>query len=483
MNDLVGKIDPVRPKAAERVFSTALLSNTETDLVPIDNDKSFHLEPNQSLAKRLSKSLHISKSNIGHRTSIRPHSLFSRHTRGSPYISNMAAREDLVHGWVSTDCGRGTSDILWSCLATILLSVWTVIHLPVPCCSRFEKGNLISGEPSQSWRNWVIRSGIVPAVISVIAPEFMAYMAMGDLYAAWLIQRQMKQMKWTLTHAFFLHMGGFCLETPSGLRMQFDVNQLLSAIANSADWLRQLEKVEEHHINDHAKSNPITKFIACGQALWLVTQIISRVHQHKAVTLLEVSTTAYAVCALTAYLAWWNKPQNPTLPITISCSDEELPQQQKTNLMYYDFESKEEYVWAGRDWFNDVFRIKGSSYPRVITFLGILCTAIFGVIHVTSWNIKLLSHAEQWLWRGSALYCCTAGTIFVLVPALVAICQDLSLIREDISYIIATYALVVIASIYAIVRLYMIAEVFLSLRALPRSAYEEVQWSSFIPHI
>ena len=93
----------------------------------------------------------------------------------------MAASEDLVHGWVSTHCGRGTSDILWSCLATILLSVWTVIHLPVPCCSRFEDGKLVSGEPSRSWRNWVIRSGTVPAVTSIIAPEFDIYGCMGAI--------------------------------------------------------------------------------------------------------------------------------------------------------------------------------------------------------------------------------------------------------------------------------------------------------------
>ena len=74
-------------------------------------------------------------------------------------------------------------------------------------------------------------------------------------------------MKWTLTHAFFLRMGGFYLETPSGLLLQLDGNQLLSAIADSADWLRELEKVKEHHINDHAKSIPLTKFIAYGQAL------------------------------------------------------------------------------------------------------------------------------------------------------------------------------------------------------------------------
>ena len=389
----------------------------------------------------------------------------------------MTASDDLVHGWYSTDCGRGTSDILWSCLATILLCVWTVIHLPIPCCSRFEKGQLVPGEPSRSLRNWVIRSGIGTAVISVIAPEFLTYTAVGGLVLAWKTQRKMAQMGWTLTHGFFFDMGGFCLESPSGLRMQLDEIQLNSAITESPEWLSKLENVEEDHINDHAKSNPLTKSIACGQALWLVTQVISRVYQHQAVTLLEVSTTAYAACALTAYIAWWKKPQSPTLPITILCPDETLLQRREEDYLYYSESSIFEYVWAGqhssRQLDDDLFA----------SGLLVLCPAIFGAIHVASWNIRLLSNVEQWLWRGSALYCCTVGIIYILVVLLLATCQKLSLIREDLLNKLAGKLIEILTLIYIVARLFMIVEVFLSLRALPHSAYEEVQWSSFIPHI
>ena len=389
----------------------------------------------------------------------------------------MAASDDLVHGWHSTDCGRGTSDILWSCLAAILLCVWTVIHLPVPCCSRFEKGQLVPGEPSRSLRNWVIRSGIVPAVISVIAPEFLTFTAIQDFTVAWTGQRRMAQMGWTLTHTLFLNMGGFCLETPSGLRMQLDGDQLNSAITASPEWLLKLKKVKEYHINDHSKANPLTKFIACGQALWLVTQVISRIRQDQAVTLLEVSTTAYAACALTAYVAWWKKPQSPTLPITILCLSETLPPKGTKGYSYFNESSTLEYIWAGRHW----RRASGNSLGRV--GLLALCPAIFGAIHVASWNIRLLSNVEQWLWRGSALYCCTAGIIIVLANSSLVTCMNVSLVREDLSDKIFYGMSLTLVSIYVVARLFMIVEVFLSLRALPHSAYEEVQWSSFIPHI
>ena len=40
-----------------------------------------------------------------------------------------------------------------------------------------------------------------------------------------------------------------------------------------------------------------------------------------------------------------------------------------------------------------------------------------------------------------------------------------------------------VGPLYIIVRAYMIVEVFLSLRALPPSAFQSVQWSSLIPHV
>ena len=389
----------------------------------------------------------------------------------------MAANETLAHGWVSTDCGRGTSDILWSCLATILLCVWTVIHLPVPPCSRFEAGELVPGEPARGLRNWIIRSGIFPAVVSVIAPEFLTLTAITELLEARRIQNKMAKMKWTLTHAFFLQMGGFCLETPSGLRMQLSDVDVMDPSSNSSDWLAKLEEIEEAHINDRAKSNNLTKLIACGQSLWLVTQVISRLVQHQAITLLEVSTVAYAACALTAYAAWWKKPQNASLPITIPCSTEEYPQRR---ISYYRETSFGEYVWAGQHWSRHL-ESSDMDGDTVSPVLVALCPALFGAIHLASWNIIFLSNVEQWLWRTSALYCCTAGMIFTM---LVLLLPNVDSGKEMGGLIVVLIFLIMGLGLgYVIARLYMIVEVFLSLRALPHSAYEAVRWSSFVPHI
>lgn len=400
----------------------------------------------------------------------------------------MPANDTLIHGWVSTDCGRGTSDILWSCLATIFLCVWTAMHLPVP---------YYRGQQPLSMRQKIVRSGIGPAVISIIAPEFLAFTAVCELTKSWLgrgVIRRLAQTDWTLTHHFFLDMGGICLRSPSGRYLQIGSEDVVKALKRSRShskqtkdhpaWVLELTKLTEDEVKDLAKSDTLSKLITCGQALWLVTQVVSRVCQHQAVTLLEVSTCAYVSCALLSYAAWWKKPQGCTSPIMITCSDDAMSEivNRSRNPYYYETEKMENFVWGGRHWFDSIGDSESDelrAVPRkIFTGLAGLCPTIFGAIHVASWNITLPSDVELWMWRASSIYCMIMGVPFVMIT-------ELSDPDKQASWIFDFLALsfFLLPFFYIIVRVYMIVEIFLSLRALPPSAFDSVQWSSFLPHV
>ena len=345
-------------------------------------------------------------------------------------------------------------------------------------------------------RGRIVGSGIVLALISVIAPEFLTAMAVSELLEAWKTQKEMQrltQTKWTLTRSFFLPMGGFCLETPSGVYLQIERSDISRAVSgglissnHSLDWLTEVHKVSEVQIQGRAKSDRLTKSIACSQALWLVGQVISRAYQHEAVTLLEISAVAYAVCALTAYIAWWKKPQGCVLAIMIPCSAETIPQSFAWNKRLYHCPFRVmEFVWAGQNFLKylDAVTIEfGSGIRLYLGFaISVLCLALFGAVHFASWDITLLSHVEQWLWRASVVYCCTSGMLAYVILVFSNFCHALGWIRNrELSWRVIR---VIIACFYIFFRLYMIVEVFVSLRALPRSAYKPVRWTSFLPHI
>ena len=299
--------------------------------------------------------------------------------------------------------------------------------------------------------------------------------------------KSLTQTKWTLTHQFFLDMGGICLKSQSGIHTQIGTAEVIRAVekshndskqtTNHSDWTLELENITEDQINDLAKSDALTKLITCGQTLWLVTQVVSRLCQRQAITLLEVSTCAYVSCALLSYVAWWKKPQGCNLPITITCSDEEMSGYVSDPLKknyYHKTETWAEYIWAGRSWLSSVASNDDGAVDTIVSLsvLG-LCPALFGAVHVASWHTTLPSDAEPWMWRASSIYCVVAGVVFTVITLLLGDNKPTSL--EWVSVFILT--------IYVITRVYMIVEVFLSLRALPRSAFESVQWSSFVPHI
>ncbi len=68
------------------------------------------------------------------------------------------------------------------------------------------------------------------------------------------------------------------------------------------DWIDKLMIFNEDDIIAVSKADSLTKMITCFQALWFVTQVVSRLVENRAVTLLEVSTCAYVFSAFIAYL-------------------------------------------------------------------------------------------------------------------------------------------------------------------------------------
>lgn len=375
-----------------------------------------------------------------------------------------ATADELVHGWISTNCGRGTIDILWNCLFTIFLCVWTAIHLPVPCHDQ---------ERPDSLRAKIVKSRIGPSLITLIAPELFSVVAVEEFVIARRISLQMKKVvgnDFTLTHAYFFLMGGFCLESPSGRRHQLrpkDVEKL-ERDAVVPNWISGLQLVKKAQIKDMAKSDTLTKVVACSQALWLVTQVGSRLSQNKALTLLEVSTMAYVLCAIIMYGAWWDKPQDCTSPIIIACSEDTLEEVSSSAYVYH--KEWDELIWAGRD-----LLPMPASNRRAINGSILLIPVVFGAIHVASWNITLPSQLESRMWPVSTLYCLVGPIIIYLF--------SFYLNHDFISDNTFPFFCFTLVIGYIIVRIFMLVEIFISLRALPASAFESVNWSGFIPHI
>lgn len=252
--------------------------------------------------------------------------------------------------WEPEPKTRGTWGILSTCLITLSLCVWSSLHLNLP---EHNRGG------SQIWRK------IAFLTMGMLAPEFVALIA----YRQWDEQRQLmkemekalinlsppakatggwftkflvllrlkekptpkekdvkteRQHRWSHVHSFFTVMGGFVFDN-SRAPEKIPLPRGCQRITLTTLGLVELAKlqpdlipdVSEGQIRDKSKTNPLAKTLTCLQALWFCAQVLSRLGQHLAVSLLELNTFAHALCALVVYLLWWNKPLDIVEPFEI----------------------------------------------------------------------------------------------------------------------------------------------------------------------
>jgi hypothetical protein len=73
-----------------------------------------------------------------------------------------------VHGWISEPSGRGTASLLYNCLITIFLCVWSAMHTPIPARNYSRTGNFFDK--------------VFFAVFAIIAPEVVFLNAINDYF-------------------------------------------------------------------------------------------------------------------------------------------------------------------------------------------------------------------------------------------------------------------------------------------------------------
>lgn len=122
--------------------------------------------------------------------------------------------------FVSSPNTRGTLDILWSSLFTILACTWTLHHPNVPeqrnDCDLGVLGDI-------KWALKVFGKSALMMVITALAPEVVINWAFLELMYAMKTQRMMEeyafndQVAWSLRHSYFASMRGFAIRSKKPL--------------------------------------------------------------------------------------------------------------------------------------------------------------------------------------------------------------------------------------------------------------------------
>ena len=376
-----------------------------------------------------------------------------------------ANNKTIVHGWVPEPDGRGTWSIVWSCLVTIIICTWSVLHLDVP-------------ERRGRW--YLFFRKVEYMLVTAVAPEYILFWAVKEFFLARALLGHLETHggdEWTLVHAQFAVAGGIRVKSPESDEIMPDrIRSLKKAVE-----LGQINEppISNEELKSRSKSDGIVKLIALLQITWFGLQALFRAIQHFQVTALEIITIAFVVLAVLIYAFWWNKPQDIEYPIIIKLQNAD-PKGIKgspggnvgtkirgnTKVWFTD----EKYVaWIYDD---DVRRL------FVVVLLSI--APLFGAIHCLAWDAPFPSSKEALAWR----ICAVATTSLPLVEVGVLVLGESDVVKHlGYDESLEGFFLLIPMVLYAIARITLITLAFMSLRALPADAFQTIAWTNYVPNL
>jgi len=342
-----------------------------------------------------------------------------------------------------------------------------------------------------------------------------------------------------MVHGHFLQMGGFVI-VESGKRPYTLSPENLKSLLEQEEIT--FPTISAKEIEDKSKGDFLAKGLVALQTLWFVTQCIARRARGLTITELELVTLAFAAFNIITYFLWWHKPLDVRYPVHLqlidqnSFTDEGLDEGAPANsrimqyflnipryildLLYFNIVDDirgEGVLWALRkrlrllvDPFIYALNIlhqmtesdESANIPLNATCVPAFyalrmdaakeycvdcimsfCAMIFGAIHCIAWNFPFPSHTEKMMWRASSL-------IIVCIPFLLLCFSLLRLIfpgipdidtarRAKVVFVLNIIGLIA----YIPSRIILVFLALLALRSLGEKALQDLDWTSFIPHV
>ena len=408
----------------------------------------------------------------------------------------------IQHGWVSTPDERGTLDIIWSCVATLYLCLYTMLHLNIPA-----PGERVGAH---------VRRKIRWTLLGLLAPEIPMLFACGQWASA---KRSVETMHalgytcWTVEHAFYADMGGFVLHPADHEPFPLSA-KLVEYLVRHGFICEPSSAITREEIRDKSKADGITRLVTCLQAGSLLLQVIGRGVEGLPITPLALSTLCVAGCSFTTLWFWRNKPldvMTPTVIMTCRGVAEILEKggaaAASARLVIdtpLDFVEPEAYM--SRKWSRHVLRwiqaaglqstpmrrVPNDRDPRVPNLVTHLClgaaTAVFASVHFEAWNATFPTGVERSLWCASCVIICILLGVYGSVEVFICWkegCRNLGLdtLGGYKRRFPACLWFFVPSSLYLVARIFILFESVWCMRSMPASVFVTVPWSEYIPHI
>ena len=438
-------------------------------------------------------------------------------------------QDGRAHGWIGQPNTRGTIDLLWTSLFTIFVCTFTMLCLNVPA-------------PNEKWHH-VTRRKIFWMGLAITGPEFVLTAASGQWGRARDSVKAFRRSgypNWSIRHAFFADMGGFWFAPHGHNGFPITSVQLHWLVTKGCLEYPQISQRDRW---DKSKQDTVAKLITCFQISFLVLQCVGRVVQKLVISTLELSALAIVFCSVMTAICWLRKPANVMTPIRIhsDLTIEEIWSKADShdsivswNQTPLDFIDVLESSWAlniqtfvhmpvgPRE--QPLPRFHNDRLPNLEGMLEtLLCLATlrYASIHLAGWNFTFPSYLELIPWRASSMLMFGLTVAFWMCETTAAwyrsgrwqrIYRRLMFWRrrreskesENKSLPVAEtknhglkaikekrqlplpwefWSIFPLGVLYGAARLYMVVEVFIGLRSLEPSAYINLEWSDFVPHV